>query len=989
MKKIFTLLITYFYFSILSAQLIPICASIATNSDDDEIINVNIQGTTLNNSSSCATTGSTTSTPPSVLNRYSNYTDVVNNLLLPGQTYSVSVTGTNCNNFAFSAGCAIFIDYNNNGVWDLPGERVVTWPTTALAVSPASTQYPVATFTVPNTNLALGSITRLRVTLIESSAGANHSGCGNYGWGETEDYAIRLGEKEFDLSLDPIVEPDTVSFCGDKKIPMTVKINNLGNQPMLGAFAKINVLRNGVLIDSIRKDIPTTILENTSLNVNIGEMTFNTDEPLEFHAIVYHPDDQKRGNDTLKKTIWVYQHPTFSKRFNKVCLGDSTLLVVDSFSQNPHRILWENQDENDSTKMLLSSAKNVSIKITRGKCEKDYTIPVTMHPLPTLTMPKDTILCNGQNIKLEVSTNGQTVIWSPDSSNGTSKIVGDSNRIYTATAIDTTNKCVKRGRVTVSAVVLPLYTAIKDTVCINDTATIGQTHANGFSYKWLFDTTKTTPVLNILANNTNQTGIYKYYLGYQGCRKLDSTYLKVNALPKVTAIQNNPTGICKYQSDTLVATGALTYNWGSIGTGQLKIVTPLTTTNYTVTGTDANNCKGTFTIPVIINPQPNIIIYSNKYNDVVCIGDSAILYANGAKTYIWDDNNKDSVRNIVTPISKQFQVIGSSDKNCKDTAQFRLEVKPNFDISTTGDTVCEGETGTLGVVAPAGTTIDWGTLGTTSKINVTGIKTVKHAVKVTSLEKCQKTEYAELVVKPKPIGSVNDAIICVGERAQLTATGGKTYLWTQGAASATSTINVFPRVTTDYTVEVSNEFGCKDTLNTVVKVIGKQNLQFKSLAPIYNCPTIPVTLVATPVGGKFFGQGVNGNRFNVEQLTSGVYTVQYIYIEPINNCKDTITQNVSVTKCVSSILEKRGLHQIEIYPNPFTSNFFIKLESQVSKMASFRLFDINGKLINEKNEKLGMGSNTIEWTQDNIAKGTYFIEVQIDSYTDKFKIIKE
>jgi hypothetical protein len=83
------------------------------------------------------------------------------------------------------------------------------------------------------------------------------------------------------------------------------------------------------------------------------------------------------------------------------------------------------------------------------------------------------------------------------------------------------------------------------------------------------------------------------------------------------------------------------------------------------------------------------------------------------------------------------------------------------------------------------------------------------------------------------------------------------------------------------------------------------------------------------------------------------------------------------------------MHQIEIYPNPFTSNFFIKLESQVSKMASFRLFDINGKLINEKNEKLGTGSNIIEWNQENIAKGIYFIEIQMDSYTDKFKIIKE
>lgn len=988
MKKIFTLLFLVSIISIFYGQVNPtnFCGGVIpapTLVSWEEIYKFKILGTSLDQSSSCATVGPGVG---SIQNRYSNYTNTTHQLLLPGTTYTIEYILGECT-ADDNQNISVFIDYNNNNVFDLPTERVyfASNQTASLAGSTFT-----GTFTVPSTGIALGSVVLLRVVGIFGTGVAFTTGCGTtHSFGETEDYAIRLGQKVFDLSLDPIIEPDTVAFCGDSKKAMTVKVNNIGNQPMLGGFVKMNVLRNGVLIDSIRKDLTNTILDGVSTTINLGELTFTTDEPLDFHAIVYHPDDQKRGNDTLKKTIWVYQHPTYSKRFNKACLGDSTLLVVDSFSNPPHRILWENQDENDSTKMLVTADKNVSVTITRGKCEKTSTIPVSMFPLPTLVMPRDTILCNGQSIKLDVNTNANTVIWTPDSSNGTSKTVGDSTKTYTATAINTSNNCFKKGEVSIRGVQLPIYTAIKDTVCINDTAIIGQTHVNGFSYKWLFDTTKTTPVVNILGNNVTQTGIYKYYLGYQGCRKLDSTYLKVNALPNVSAVQNHPNGICKYESDTLVATGAMTYNWGSIGTGQLKVVSPLTTTYYKVTGTDANKCMNTYTIPVIINPQPNLVIYSNKYRDVVCIGDSAILFANGAKTYKWDDNNTDSIRNIVTSISKQFQIIGTSDKNCKDTAQFRLEVKPNFDISTTSDTVCAGETGVLGVVAPAGTTIDWGTLGTTNQVNVVGIKTVKYAVKVTSLEKCQKTEYAELVVKPKPIGNVNDAIICEGERAQLTATGGSAYLWTQGAASAASTINVFPRVSTDYTVEVSNEFGCKDTLNTTVKVIEKSNLQFKSLAPSYNCPTIPVTLVATPVGGKFLGQGVSGNKFSVEQLSSGIYTVQYIYIEPINNCKDTIALNVSVTKCVSSILEKNGLHQIEIYPNPFTSNFFIKLESQVSKIASFRLFDINGKLINEKNEKLGTGSNIIEWNQENIAKGIYFIEIQMDSYTDKFKIIKE
>lgn len=990
MKKIFTFIILLFFFSIINAQWAPYCQSQSTwtaaNDKDENIGKVTLL--TIDNTTACGSVvGSQGTASASVVSAagYVNYSNFVNStvpipVLTFGSTNSITVNITQCNGGNWTNSGKIFIDWNRDNDFLDPGEEFI------LHSSVAGAHTKTINITVPN-NAVVG-LSRMRVSVFETAIG-NINSCSNLTWGEVEDYSVFIGEKVFDLSLDPIIEPDTVAFCGDSKKSVTVKVNNIGNQAMLGGFVKMNILRNGVLIDSVRKNLTNTILNGASSTINIGDLSFTTDEPLEFHAIVYHPDDQNRGNDTLKKTIWVYQHPTFRKSYKKVCLGDSTLLVVDSFSKPPHRILWENQDENDSTKILFGSNSNVQVTITRGKCEKTSNYNVELHPLPTLIMPRDTTLCNGQSIQLNVITNANTVIWSPDNSAGTSKTVGDSTKTYTATAINTTNNCIKKGDVNIRGVQLPSYSAIKDTVCINDTAIIGQTHANGFSYQWLYDSTKTTPVVNILGNNINQTGIYKYYLGYQGCRKIDSTYLKVNALPNVRAVQNRPNGICKYESDTLVATGALTYNWGSIGTGQLKVVSPLTTTNYKVTGTDGNKCMNTFTIPVIVNPQPNIIIYSNKFKDVVCIGDSAILFANGAKSYKWDDNNTDSVRNIVTSISKQFQIIGTSDKNCKDTAQFRLEVKPNFDISTTNDTVCFGETGTLGVIAPAGTSIDWGTLGTSNQVNAVGIKTVKYAVKVTSLEKCQKTEYAELVVKPKPIGNVNDAIICDGEKAQLTATGGVSYLWTQGAASSSSTINVFPKVSTDYTVEVSNEFGCKDTLNTTVKVIEKSNLQFKSLAPSYNCPTIPVTLVATPVGGKFFGTGVTGNKFSVEQLSSGIYTIQYIYIEPINNCKDTLSLNVNVIKCVSSILEKNGLQQIEIYPNPFTRNFFIKLESQVSKIATFRLFDINGKLINEKSEKLGTGSNTIEWNQENIAKGIYFIEVQIDSYTDKFKIIKE
>ena len=96
-----------------------------------------------------------------------------------------------------------------------------------------------------------------------------------------------------------------------------------------------------------------------------------------------------------------------------------------------------------------------------------------------------------------------------------------------------------------------------------------------------------------------------------GCTASGSAIVIALALPIISAIPDGET-IVLGGSITLSASGGLFYNWSpSLGlscTGcQNTVASPVTTTEYTVIGTDANNCSGTATLSVIV--QENLTLF--------------------------------------------------------------------------------------------------------------------------------------------------------------------------------------------------------------------------------------------------------------------------------------------------------------------------------------------------------------------------------------------
>ncbi|SDM11668.1 Por secretion system C-terminal sorting domain-containing protein [Catalinimonas alkaloidigena] len=111
----------------------------------------------------------------------------------------------------------------------------------------------------------------------------------------------------------------------------------------------------------------------------------------------------------------------------------------------------------------------------------------------------------------------------------------------------------------------------------------------------------------------SQPGTYSVTLkvtnGRGSTQVVGNNYVKVNALPEVAVTPNDVT-IAPEGVVTLRASGAIDYEWLpdrglSQGTGAQVEASPLTTTTYAVTGTDANGCSSTTTVTVRIgNPTP-------------------------------------------------------------------------------------------------------------------------------------------------------------------------------------------------------------------------------------------------------------------------------------------------------------------------------------------------------------------------------------------------
>ena len=168
----------------------------------------------------------------------------------------------------------------------------------------------------------------------------------------------------------------------------------------------------------------------------------------------------------------------------------------------------------------------------------------------------------------------------------------------------------------------------------------------------------------------NQGGTYTLITGNQYCS--DSLVYNVieSSTPLIQTTFSGALGFCQGDTLDVLATGASSYSWSN--GSSLDNQNFSTNGSYYVTGFDSTGyCSDTSFFNVIVNSNPNIIITGDSF---ICDGDSTILSASGANSYLWVTGNTNSF--IWVDSSGIYSVEGFGSDGCTSIVSKQITVFP-------------------------------------------------------------------------------------------------------------------------------------------------------------------------------------------------------------------------------------------------------------------------------------------------------------------------
>ncbi len=258
------------------------------------------------------------------------------------------------------------------------------------------------------------------------------------------------------------------------------------------------------------------------------------------------------------------------------------------------------------------------------------------------------------------------------------------------------------------------------------------------------------------------------------------------------------------------------------------------TYNVILTEVTSTGCLDTVRTTLSVFNIPSITACPDT---IVCLGDSASLYASGGVSYTWAPAATLSCTNCATPyanpVAQTSYVVSGTDANgCvnTDTTVVSLKLKASGTADSLG-AICRNDTLQLHSQADySGATYTWIPPGGLSDSHsadpgASPGSTVNYMLIISEGRCIPDTLYSTVIVHPLPTVSTGpDQTIIAGNSTTIytTATNTISYLWTPDSAlncdtcaNPTST----PTHSTEYKVSVVSDFGCVDTATIRIKVI--------------------------------------------------------------------------------------------------------------------------------------------------------------------------
>jgi outer membrane protease len=497
---------------------------------------------------------------------------------------------------------------------------------------------------------------------------------------------------------------------------------------------------------------------------------------------------------------------------------------------------------------------------------------------------------------------------------------------------------------------------------------------------YLWSSGDTTSTINV---SPSQTTTYYCTVSNGITYCVDSVTVTVSQ-PTIVASATS-TNVCAGASSTLNATGGTTYTWMPGNLTGSPVVTPTSTTTYTVTGTNAIGCMNTSTIEVAVYPLPTATL-TPAGPTTFCQGGSVVLNANVGTglTYQW--------YNGATPISgansSSYTATASgaynvqvSTSNCTATSinqSVTVNTLPTATLTPAGPTTfCQGGSVVLNANAGTGLTYQWYNGATliigANSSSYTATASGAYNVQV-STSNCAATSISQSVtVNPLPIATltpVGPTTFCQGGSVVLNANVGTglTYQWYNGATLIIGANSSSYTATASgaYNVQVSTSNCTATSINQSVTVNTLPTATLTPAGPTTFCQGGSVVLNAN-VGTGLTYQWYNGatlisgaNSSSYTATASGAYNVQV----STSNCTATsINQSVTVNPLPTATLSPAG-------PTTFCQGGSVVLNANVGAGLTYQWYNGATPI---------SGANSLSYTAT--TSGAYNVQVSTSNCT--------
>lgn len=533
---------------------------------------------------------------------------------------------------------------------------------------------------------------------------------------------------------------------------------------------------------------------------------------------------------------------------------------------------------------------------TAGGCSANINGNLTVHPLPVAAFSAPAACLGNATAFTNTSTIStgsiSTTNWNfhdsyTSNQNSPSHAFATAGSHNVTLIVNSALGCSDTISQTIVVNALPLANAGADrTVC--NGITVNLTATGGTTYNWMPGNLNSASITVSPASTTNYT---VQVTDANGCSATDNAIVNVNPLPTANAGANQ--AICTGAAATLSGSGGLTYSWspGSATSASIT-VNPTSTTNYTLTVTDANGCQDTAQVRVTVNPLP---VVSAGPDQTICNGSIVSFTASGASTYQWNPIGSTSQTVLVTPSTNStYIVIGTDINGCvsRDTVSAFVFAVPVVSLNPTF--ICQGYSTTLDAGNP-GSTYDWSTGETSQTISVSDSGT--YSVVVTSANGCAALAQTVVTVGGNITANPTTVNICSGLTTTLNAGNpGSTYAWSTGATTQTITTGT----SGNYYVTITDPNGCSATKLNIVNVDPLPVASF-STSPSCMGDATAFTNTTSIASGSInsslwsFGDSFSSsnNSPSHQYSADGTYSAT-LTVTSAAGCTSTITQNVVI-----------------------------------------------------------------------------------------------